>query len=366
MTVTRAPFGALQEGGSVEMFAFANTNGVEVRAISFGATIVSIRTPDRGGRIDDVVLGFDRLDDYLTRARYFGSIVGRYGNRIARGRFTIDGSTFQLTVNNGANHLHGGLRGFDRVIWKGEPFEQKSASGVTFTYLSPDGEEGYPGTVRATVTYTLTARSELVLDYTATTDKPTPINLTNHSYFNLMGRDRGDILQHRLALHADRYLPTDEAQIPTGEIAAVAATPFDFRKPAAIGDRINADHEQIRRGHGYDHTFVINHDGHLSRSHSVDGASHSAPTVDSLRPCAYVVEPVGGRTLEVTTTEPGVQLYTGNNLNRIGNGFGPRTGFCLETQHFPDSPNQPNFPSAILRPGMTYRSKTVYTFGVTP
>ena len=245
MTVTRAPFGALQEGGSVEMFAFANTNGVEVRAISFGATIVSIRTPDRGGRIDDVVLGFDRLDDYLTRARYFGSIVGRYGNRIARGRFTIDGSTFQLTVNNGANHLHGGLRGFDRVIWKGEPFEQKSASGVTFTYLSPDGEEGYPGTVRATVTYTLTARSELVLDYTATTDKPTPINLTNHSYFNLMGRDRGDILQHRLALHADRYLPTDEAQIPTGEIAAVAATPFDFRKPAAIGDRINADHEQI-------------------------------------------------------------------------------------------------------------------------
>jgi len=348
MTVTRAPFGASPEGGTVEVFAFANANGMEVRAMSYGATIVSIRTPDRGGRIDDVVLGFDDFDDYLTRARYFGSIVGRYGNRIAGGRFTIDGSTFQLTVNNGPNHLHGGRRGFDRVIWKGEPFEQENASGVTFRYVSADGEEGYPGTVNASVTYTLTARSELVLEYAATTDKPTPINLTNHSYFNLAGRGNGDILQHRLTLHADRYVPTDTAQIPTGQIAPVAATPFDFRRPTAIGARIDADHEQIRRGHGYDHTFVIE-----------DGAA-------SLRPCAYVVEPVSGRTLDVATTEPGVQLYTGNNLSRTGNGFGPRTGFCLETQHFPDSPNHPNFPPTILEPGVTYRSKTVYTFGVTP
>jgi aldose 1-epimerase len=354
MNVTRAPFGALPEGGPVEMFAFANSNGMEVRAMSYGAAIVSIRTPDRAGRIDDVVLGFDGFGDYLTRARYFGSIVGRYGNRIAGGRFTIDGSTFQLTVNNGQNHLHGGLRGFDRVIWKGEAFEQEDAGGVTFTYVSADGEEGYPGTVRASVTYTLTARSELVLDYAATTDKATPINLTNHSYFNLAGRDGGDILQHRLTLHADRYVPTDKSQIPTGEIAPVAATPFDFRTPAVIGARIDADHEQIRRRHGYDHTFVI------------DGSSQSTSAAALLRPCAYVVEPVGGRTLDVTTTEPGVQLYTGNNLSRTGNGFGPRTGFCLETQHFPDSPNHPNFPSAILQPGVTYRSKTVYTFGVTP
>ena len=363
MNVTRTPFGASPEGG-VEVFAFANTNGMEIRAMSYGATIVSIRTPDRGGRIDDVVLGFDDFDDYLTRARYFGSIVGRYGNRIAGGRFTIDGSTFQLTVNNGPNHLHGGLRGFDRVIWKGEPFEQENASGVTFTYVSADGEEGYPGTVRASVTYTLTARSELVLDYAATTDKPTPINLTNHSYFNLAGRESGDILRHLLTLHADHYVPTDTAQIPTGEIALVAATPFDFRTAAAIGSRIDDDHEQIRRGHGYDHTFVIEDDARVTPSHSKP--LRSAPAASSLRPCAYVVEPVGGRTLDVTTTEPGVQLYTGNNLNRTGNGFGPRTGFCLETQHFPDSPNHPNFPPAILKPGVTYRSKTVFTFGVTP
>src|SRR5262245_52388695 len=255
MNVTRAPFGALPEGDSVEIFAFSNTNGVEVRAIGFGATIVSIRTPDRGGRVDDIVLGFDGIDDYLTKGRYFGSIVGRYGNRIAGGRFTIDGSTFQVTVNNGANHLHGGVKGFDRVIWTGSPFEHDEASGVRFTYTSPDGEEGYPGTVSASVTYTLTARSELVLDYAATTDKATPINLTNHSYFNLAGRNRGDILGHRLALHAGHYLPTDASQIPTGDIASVAATPFDFRTLTAIGERIGADHEQIRRGHGYDHTF---------------------------------------------------------------------------------------------------------------
>jgi aldose 1-epimerase len=362
MSVTRVPFGESPEGALVEMYGFSNTNGVAVRAMSYGATIVSIRTPDRGGRVDDVVLGFDSFADYLTRARYFGSIVGRYGNRIAGGRFSIDGSTYQLTINNGPNHLHGGVRGFDRVIWKGEPFEEERGSGVTFTYVSADGEEGYPGTVAARVTYTLTPRSELVLEYTATTDKPTPINLTNHSYFNLAGRDHGDILRHRLTLHAGHYIPTDAAQIPTGIIAMVAATPFDFRTTTPIGERIDADHEQLRRGHGYDHTFVIEDDAR------VDGtsASHATSERNWLRPCAYVVEPVGGRTLDVTTTEPGVQLYTGNNLNRAGNGFGPRTGFCLETQHFPDSPNQPGFPSTILRPGMTYRSKTVYTFGVTP
>jgi aldose 1-epimerase len=351
MNVVRTPFGELPEGDLVEMFVFTNTNGMEIRAISYGATIVSIRTPDRGGRIDDVVLGFDSFGDYLTKARYLGSIVGRYANRIAGARFTIDESTFHVTVNNGPNHLHGGLKGFDRRVWKGEPFEQDHASGVTFSYVSADGEEGYPGAVTVSVTYTLTALGEFVLDYAATTDKPTPINLTNHSYFNLAGRGHGDILQHRVTLHAGHYLPTDTAQIPTGEIATVGATPFDFRTLAAIGARIDADHEQIRRGHGYDHTFVIE--------------DSAPPAAASLRPCAFVVEPAGGRTLDVTTTEPGVQFYTGNNLNHEKNGFGPRTGFCLETQHFPDSPNRPFFPSTILRPGTTFRSKTVYKFGVT-
>jgi aldose 1-epimerase len=364
MSVTRVPFGESPEGALVEMYGFSNTNGVAVRATSYGATIVSIRTPDRAGRVDDVVLGFDSFADYLTRARYFGSIVGRYGNRIARGRFSIDGATFQLTVNNGQNHLHGGVRGFDRVIWKAEPFDREHGSGVMFTYLSVDGEEGYPGAVTASVTYTLTPGNELVLEYAATTDKPTPINLTNHTYFNLAGRDYGDILRHRLTLHASHYIPTDAEQIPTGAISMVAGTPFDFRNSTAIGDRIDADHEQLRRGHGYDHTFVIEDDARVS-SYAAGHASHEAYSGTPLRPCAHVVEPTGGRTIDVTTSEPGVQFYTGNNLNLPHNGFGPRTGFCLETQHFPDSPNQPAFPSTILRPGMTYRSKTVYTFGVT-
>jgi aldose 1-epimerase len=350
MTVPRASlFGTLPGGGPVEVFTLTNASGLEVRAMTYGATIISVRTPDRAGRVDDVVLGFDNLDDYLTRARYFGTIVGRYGNRIGKSRFTLDGSTIQLTANNGANHLHGGAKGFDKVVWKAEPFERGGSTGVTFTYTSPDGEEGYPGTVHAAVSYSLTSRNELVLEYSATTDKATPINLTNHSYFNLSGRGRGDILQYQLTLPAERYLPTDAEQIPTGEIAPVAGTPFDFRAPVTIGARIDADHEQIRRGHGYDHNFVI------------DGWSGI-----ELRPAAHVVDPSSGRTLDVTTTEPGVQFYAGNNLDTTRNGFGRRTAFCLETQHFPDSPNQAGFPSTILRPGDTYRSKTVYTFGVTP
>ena len=351
MTVTRAPFGVLPGGDAVEVFTLRTADGVEVRAMSYGATIVSVRTPDRTGRLDDIVLGFDALDDYLTKARYFGTVVGRYGNRIGRGRFTLDGASIQLTANNGPNHLHGGARGFDKVVWHGVPFERDGGSGVTFTYTSADGEENYPGTLKASVSYTLTPRHELVLDYSATTDKPTPINLTNHSYFNLTGRGRGDILQHRLTLHADLYTPTDAGQIPTGEIAPVAGTPFDFRTATAIGARIDADHEQIRRGHGYDHNFVIN------------GFDPSKAPV--LHSTARVVDPASGRTLDVATTEPGVQFYAGNNLDTAANGFGRRTAFCLETQHFPDSPNHPGFPSTILRPGETYRSTTVYTFGVT-
>jgi len=350
MTVTRAPFGTLPDGAAVEVFTLANGRGVEVRAMTYGATIISVRVPDRVGRVDDVVLGFDTLDDYLAKGRYFGTIVGRYGNRIGNGRFTLDGSTIQLTANNGVNHLHGGAKGFDKVVWKAEPFERDGSSGVTFTYVSADGEEGYPGTVNAAVSYTLTTRNELVLEYVATTDKATAINLTNHSYFNLAGRGRGDILRHQLTLQAGRFTPTDAGQIPTGEIAPVAGTPFDFRRAMAIGARIDADHEQIRHGHGYDHNFVI------------DGFDGSKGPV--LHSAAHVVDPGSGRTLDVTTTEPGVQFYAGNNLDATRNGFGRRTGFCLETQHFPDSPNHSNFPSTILRPGDTYRSKTVYSFGV--
>jgi aldose 1-epimerase len=351
MTVPRAPFGVLPGGGTVEVYTLRNTNGVEVRAITYGAAIVSVRVPDRTGRLDDVVLGFDHLDDYLTKGRYLGTIVGRYGNRIGKGRFSLDGSTIQLATNNGPNHLHGGVKGFDQVVWKAEPFERDGNAGVTFTYLSPDGDDGYPGALDVSVAYTLTPRNELILDYTARTDRATPINLTNHSYFNLAGRGHGDILQHQLRLYAGRYTPTDATQIPTGEIAPVAGTPFDFRTPTAIGARIDAANEQIRRGGGYDHNFVI------------DGFDAANGFV--LHPAARVVDPVSGRTLDAATTEPGVQFYTGNNLDRTRNGFGRRTAFCLETQHFPDSPNHPNFPSTILRPGETYRSRTVYTFGVT-
>jgi aldose 1-epimerase len=352
MTVPRAPFGVLPSGEGVEVYTLTNANGVEVRAMTYGAAIISVRVPDRAGQVDDVVLGFDNLGDYLTKARFFGTVVGRYGNRIGKGQFSLDGSTIRLTTNNGANHLHGGLKGFDKVVWQAEPFERNGSTGVTFAYLSAAGEEGYPGALEASVAYTLSPRNELILEYTARTDRATAINLTNHSYFNLAGRGHGDILQHQLRLDAARYTPTDETQIPTGEIASVAGTPFDFRTPAAIGARIDAAHEQIRRGHGYDHNFVI------------DGFDASRGSV--LHAAAHVVDPGSGRTLDVATTEPGVQFYSGNNLNNMQNGFGRRTAFCLETQHFPDSPNHPNFPSTILRPGDTYRSKTVYTFGVTP
>jgi aldose 1-epimerase len=342
-----ATFGRLPDGTPIDMFTLANPRGMQVRVMTYGATLISVRVPDRGGRMDDVVLGFDRFDDYLTKARYFGSIVGRYGNRIGNARFSLDGRPIQLAANNGKNHLHGGVSGFDKRVWMAKPLERSGASGVIFTYTSADGEEGYPGTLKATVTYTLTDRNELTLDYEATTDKPTVINLTNHSYFNLSGRGAGSILGHQLLINADRYTPTDSTQIPTGQIVPVAGTPFDFRKPAAIGARIDADHEQLRYGDGYDHNFVLNGGREL----------HLA---------ARVADPSSGRTLQVDTTEPGVQFYAGNKLDLARNGFARRSAFCLETQHFPDSPNKPNFPSTVLRPGETYRSKTVFTFGVAP
>ena len=353
--MTPDSFGRLPDGTDVGLFALSNARGLEVRAIAYGAILVSVRAPDRRGRLDDIVLGCDDLEGYLARSRYFGAVVGRYGNRIANGRFTLDGRTFQLATNNGPNHLHGGVKGFDKVVWRAQPYARDGHTAVAFSYTSPDGEEAYPGTLNARVSYALTERNELVVEYEATTDKPTPVNLTQHTYFNLAGEGRGDILQHVLSLDADRFTPVDETMIPTGDLAPVGGTPFDFRQPTAIGARIGVADEQLRRGAGYDHNFVL-----------TAGAAGSGHLVHATR----VVEPASGRTLDVATTEPGVQFYSGNHLaGQIGKGghaYGPRTGFCLETQHFPDSPNHPHFPSTILRPGETYQSKTVFTFGIVP
>ena len=348
-------FGRTPGGAAVDLFTLANAHGIEIDVITYGAIVVSVKTPDRDGRLADIVLGFDDLEGYLTRSRYFGAVVGRYGNRIAKGQFAIDGRTFQLATNNGANHLnhlHGGVKGFDKVVWNAEAFERSGESGVVLTYASPDGEEGYPGTLNARVTYTLTARDQLVVEYGATSDKATHVNLTQHSYFNLAGEGSGDILDHELMINADRFTPVDDGMIPTGEIAAVDATPFDFRKPTTIGARIDADAEQIRRGAGYDHNFVL-----------------TLADTPALRLAARAVDPSTGRTLVVDTTEPGVQFYAGNRLDgsavgKRGHAYGKRSGFCLETQHFPDSPNKPAFPSTLLRPGERYSSKTVFTFGV--
>ena len=344
--VTRSSFGTVS-GQNVEMFTLRNAHGVEVKATSYGAIITSIVTPDRNGRPGDIVLGFDTIEGYLKDSPYFGAVVGRYGNRIAKGRFTLDGRTYPLATNNGPNHLHGGLKGFDKVVWTAEPLQGKT--GVAFSRRSPDGEEGYPGNLDVRITYELTDRNELVMDYHATSDKATPVNLTQHSYFNLAGE--GDILGHQLMIAADRYTPVDTTLIPTGDLAPVEGTPFDFRTATAIGARIDQANEQLKNGGGYDHNWV------LTRK----GASRQL--------AARVVEPKTGRTLEVSTTEPGVQFYSGNFLDgkvvgKGGRAYQRRSGLCLETQHFPDSPNQPKFPSTILRPGGAYESQTVFTFGV--
>jgi aldose 1-epimerase len=349
--VTRAPFGRTPAGEAVESFTLTNAHGIELRAISYGGIIVSLRVPDRDGRLDDVVLGHDTLDGYLARPSFFGALVGRYGNRIAGGRFTLDRHTYPLATNNGPNHLHGGVRGFDKRVWKAEPFARPGTAGLVLTRTSPDGEEGYPGNLAVRVTYTLTDRDEVGFEYFATTDKPTVVNLTQHSYFNLAGDGKRDVLEHELMIDADRFTPVDKTLIPTGVLAAVAGTPFDFRKPAAIGARIAADDEQLRNGGGYDHNYVLNRRG------------------QGLTPAMRVFEPTTGRTMDIATTEPGVQFYSGNFLDgsitgKAGHVYAKRYGFCLETQHFPDSPNHPGFPSTVLRPGREYRSRTVLTFGV--
>jgi aldose 1-epimerase len=346
--VSRQAFGTTAEGTAVEMFTLRNARGTEVRAITYGGIITSIRVPDRQGQLADVVLGFETLEPYLPRHPYFGAIVGRYGNRIGGAQFSLNGHTYKLAANNGPNHLHGGVRGFDKYVWSAEPL---SGAGVAFSRTSADGEEGYPGNVKIRVAYTLTDANALEIDYQATTDKATPINPTQHSYFNLSGHDAGPILGHEVTLYADRFTPVDANLIPTGELAAVEGTPFDFRTPMAVGARIDQPHSQLKIAGGYDHNFVLNR------------------KADGLQPAARVVDPKSGRTLDVATTEPGVQFYTGNFLDgsqkgKGGTVYNRRNGLCLETQHFPDSPNKPAFPTTILKPGETFRSRTVFTFGV--
>ncbi|WP_035823647.1 aldose epimerase family protein [Janthinobacterium sp. RA13] len=347
VSVTQAPFGILPDGQPVSVFTLTNRQGMQVKVLDFGAIISEIHVPDRDGSFADVVLGFERIEPYLANGAFLGAVIGRYGNRIAEGRFSLDGKDYQLAVNNAPNHLHGGNQGFHQVMWQAEPFTRDDAVGVTFTRSSPHGEDGYPGKLDVTVVYELDNDNALSLRYHAVTDQATPINLTNHSYFNLAGQ--GTILGHELSINADRYLPVDAGSIPTGELADVSGTPFDLRQSTVIGDNIALPHEQLRIGCGYDHNFVLNNQAD-----------------DGLSLAATVRDPQSGRVMQVYTQEPGVQFYSGNFLDGsqpgklCANSY--RSALCLETQHFPDSPNQPHFPSTILRPGQVYQTETVYRF----
>lgn len=350
-TVERSDFGTLEDGRAVHLFTLTNEQGTEIKITNYGGIVTSLKVADKEGELGDVVLGFDDLEGYLQEGvPYFGAIIGRYGNRIANAQFELDGETYQLAANDGPNHLHGGEKGFDKRLWDAESFENEDGTGVRLQYLSEDGEEGYPGNLSVEVTYTLTNDDELKIDYTATTDKATVVNLTNHSYFNLAGHDHGTILDHRVMIDADEFLPVDETLIPTGEFRSVEDTPFDFTKPTLVGRRINKDNEQIARGQGYDHCWVLNGE------------------MGEMRQVATVHEPASGRFMEVFTTEPGIQFYTGNfldgSLSGKGATYSHRSGLCLETQHYPDSPNQPDFPSTVLRPGETYSTQTTYKFSV--
>jgi aldose 1-epimerase len=345
--IERKPFGKTPAGESVELFTFTRAGAPTIAITNLGGHIVSILAPDRAGGVADVTLGYRDFAGYLADTSYFGSIVGRYANRIAKGRFTLDGKTYTLATNNGPNALHGGPTGFQKRVWTPKVVSGPDGDALELTYVSKDGEEGYPGNLTARVVYSMRADGGLVLDYTATTDAPTVVNLTNHAYFNLAGEGEGTILGHEMQIEADAYTPVDATLIPTGELRPVAGTPFDFRKPVAIGARIDAPDEQLKAGGGYDHNFVLRGE------------------MGELRLAARAVEPKSGRVLEVLTTEPGVQFYSGNFLDgtvvgKSGKPYVRRGAFCLEAQHFPDSPNQPAFPSVVLRPGQTYRQTTVY------
>jgi aldose 1-epimerase len=337
-----------REGKPVNLYTLKNSHGIEVRAMNYGGIILAIRVPDRKGKFADVVLGHETMEGYIPNPPYIGAIVGRYANRVANGKFTLEGKTYNLPRNDGPNTLHGGVnRTFDKVVWDAEALKGKQ--GVAFTYLSKDGEEGFPGNLKIKVTYTLNNDNELLMDYEATTDKATPINVSQHSYFNLAGEGTGDILNHEVMINADRFTPVDKNLIPTGELRPVKGTPLDFTSSTKIGARIDDKYEQLELGHGYDHNFVINRKG------------------AGLTLAAQVSEPTSGRILEVSTTQPGIQFYTGNFLDgtvtgKHGHVYKRRYGFCLETQHYPDSPNHPDFPSTILKPGETFHEQTVFKF----
>ena len=345
MKVSSEPYGVTPAGDQVLIFSLSNNQRMEVKIINYGGIIVAVKVPDRFGNLADVVLGHDALEGYLNRSRYFGALIGRYANRIGRGRFPLNGVEYHLATNNGKNHLHGGNKGFDKVIWTATEIND----GIELSYASRDGEQGYPGNVKVRVRYVLTARNELRIEYAAEADRDTIINLTNHSYFNLAGT--GTILDHQVQINADAFTPVDEALIPTGEISAVNGTPMDFTSAIAIGSRIDNDYEQLRHAGGYDHNFVL-------RSGN-----------EEFRTAAKVYEPNTGRMLEVLTTQPGMQFYSGNFLDgsivgKQGRVYLKHSGCCLEPQHFPDSPNHPNFPSTVLRPGEQYRHATVFKFSV--
>jgi aldose 1-epimerase len=355
MSMTKQAFGSTADGTPVELYTLTNANGMETTITTYGGIVVTLMVPDRNGDLGDVVLGYEALERYINKNSYFGAVIGRYGNRIAKGKFTLNDVEYTLAQNDGENHLHGGIKGFDKVVWNAKELPSLRGAGgdnprLELTYVSPDGEEGYPGTLSVTVTYTLTQDNALKIDYLATTDKDTVVNLTNHSYFNLAGAGVGDILGHELMLNANKFTPVDDTLIPTGKLLSVKGTPMDFTQPTAIGARINEDYEQIQFGPGgYDHNWVLNE-------------SEESPVL-----AARVYEPTTGRLMEVYTTEPAIQFYSGNFLDRNitgkrGKRYNQRYGFCLETQHFPDSPNQPDFPSTVLKPGETYTTTTIYKF----
>ena len=348
MRIGKEYFGKLPDGTKVDLYTLKNASGIEAKVTNYGGIIVKLTTHDRNGTFEDIVLGFDTLDEYVKDNPFFGCLIGRYGNRIANGKFILDEVEYDLAKNNAPNHLHGGLKGFDKVLWQAQEIESNEGQALELKYLSPDGEEGYPGNLSVAVVYTLTDKDELKIDYQATTDKKTIVNLTNHSYFNLAGAGSGDILAHEMAINADKFTPVDSTLIPIGELQNVDGTPLDFRIAQAIGNRIDQDYEQLKAGGGYDHNYVLN------------------AGTDSLVFAARVIEPTTGRILEVYTTEPGIQFYSGNFLTGIkgknGKLYPWRSGFCLETQHYPDSPNKPEFPSTVLNPGEIYKTTTVYKF----
>ena len=349
--VSKKPFGKTADGKAVEIYTLTNSRGAEARIITYGGAVVSLKVPDKRGKLGDVVLGYDSVADYEKHTSYFGALIGRYGNRIAKGKFSINGKEYSLAVNNGENHLHGGLKGFDKVVWTARSSVNAAGANLELSYLSRDGEEQYPGNLSVKVIYTLTEKNELKIVYSATTDKATVVNLTHHSYFNLAGAGNGDILNHQLTLYADRFTPTDGGSIPTGELRGVKGTPFDFTKATAIGDRIDQTDEQLKFGSGYDHNFVLRKRG------------------NGLALAAKVYDATSGRVMDVFTTEPGLQFYSGNFLDgsirgKSGQEYPRRSGFCLEAQHFPDSPNKPKFPSTVLRPGQRYTQTTIYRFSV--